>query len=60
MKCVETQTFLKELTSLLNKYSKENESNTPDWILADYLQNCLKSFNHAVADRAHSKGRLNP
>lgn len=36
--------FRRELASLINKYSKENESNTPDYILADYLANCLTAF----------------
>jgi hypothetical protein len=38
------QTFQQELVSLLNKHSKENGSNTPDWILADYLRVSLDAF----------------
>lgn len=41
-------TFQKELTSLINRYSKENDSNTPDFILAEYINNCLKSFSHTI------------
>ena len=41
-------TFESELTDLINRYSKENESDTPDWIIANYLCNCLKSFNSAT------------
>jgi hypothetical protein len=37
-------TFLKELAALINKHSLENESNTPDFILAMYLQNALTAF----------------
>lgn len=44
-------TFKKELESLINKYSKENDSNTPDFILADYLGNCLKSFEITIKER---------
>jgi len=40
--------FLKELEKLINKYSKENGSNTPDYILAAYLQSCLYNFDTAV------------
>ena len=40
--------FKKELEELLNKYSKENGSNTPDFILAEYLTDCLKHFDKAV------------
>ena len=36
--------FKKELCELLNKYSKENESDTPDFILAEYLIGSLKVF----------------
>jgi len=39
--------FEKELSSLINKYSGENCSDTPDYILADYLGACLAAFNKA-------------
>lgn len=48
--------FLRELTDLINKYSVENESNTPDFILAKYLCGCLNEFNKAVATRDELKG----
>jgi hypothetical protein len=44
--------FEKELQSLINRYSKENGSNTPDFILADYMANCLSNFNAAVLLRS--------
>lgn len=40
--------FKKKLSSLINRYSLENGSNTPDFILAEYLVNCLKTYNKAV------------
>lgn len=43
--------FERELKSLLNRYSKENGSNTPDFILAEYLNGCLGNFNRAVTAR---------
>lgn len=43
--------FRKELESLLNKYSMENYSNTPDFILANYLMDCLFAFNELVSRR---------
>jgi len=43
--------FEKELTDLLNRYSIENESDTPDFILAEYLNNCLTTFDAAVNAR---------
>ncbi len=45
--------FEKELEQLINKYSMENDSNTPDFILAEYLSNCLKTFNIILQKRAH-------
>ena len=48
--------FIKELETLINKYSMENDSNTPDYILAEYLSNCLKTFNTALQKRAHWYG----
>lgn len=40
--------FRKELQELINCHSRENESNTPDFILAEYLTSCLAAFDHAV------------
>lgn len=44
-------TFRQELEHLINKHSMENESNTPDWILATFLMSCLNTFNCAVNER---------
>ena len=43
--------FQKELTHLINRCSKENESDTPDFILARYLKQCLDAFGTAVKRR---------
>lgn len=43
--------FQGELSNLLNRHSAENESNTPDFILAKYLLDCLTVFNSAVKRR---------
>jgi hypothetical protein len=49
---VETNpSFREELAALLNSYSLENGSNTPDFILADYLIECLTAFNNTVNNR---------
>lgn len=40
-----------ELRALLNRASRENESNTPDFILAGYLMNCLEAFEDATRQR---------
>lgn len=43
--------FQKKIEELINIYSKENESNTPDFILAQYLMDCLETFNKTVNER---------
>jgi len=43
--------FEAQLKELLNENCKENESDTPDFILAQYMNNCLKAFNDAVLQR---------
>ena len=49
--------FEKELQELLNRYSKENESNTPDYVLAHYIKYSLKAYNQAVNLREEYYGR---
>lgn len=43
--------FERELSGLLNKYSLENKSNTPDFILARYMVKCLNAYNKAISKR---------
>ena len=43
--------FLKELEALINKHSMENRSNTPDFILANYLIHCLDLYSRTVNQR---------
>lgn len=45
--------FIKELEALINKHSVENGSNTPDFILASYLHDCLLAFDVAVNRRSY-------
>lgn len=45
------KSFASELTTLVNRYSKENGSNTPDYVLANFLQNSLAAFDLAVNQR---------
>lgn len=44
-------TFEEDLQQLINRHSMENDSNTPDFILARYLWRCLYAYNLTVADR---------
>jgi hypothetical protein len=43
--------FRNELAQLINRYSMENGSNTPDFILAAFLESCLEAFDKAVSAR---------
>jgi hypothetical protein len=49
--------FRDELEALINSHSMENGSNTPDFMLADYLANCLDGFNHTINTRERWYGR---
>lgn len=44
------------LSSLLNSYCAENVSGTPDFILAKFMIECLKSYNEAVVRRSAWRG----
>lgn len=46
-----THPFEKELEELINKYSIENRSDTPDYILAEYMFTCLLAYQNAVKAR---------
>jgi hypothetical protein len=50
-------TFAGELTSLLNRYTQETASDTPDWILAQYLLGCLAAWNQGIQHREQWYGR---
>lgn len=43
--------FRKAIEESINKYSMENGSDTPDFILAQYLESCLKAFDLATLQR---------
>lgn len=49
--------FTKELEALLNRFSKENVSNTPDFILAAYIENCLIAWSVGIQQREAWYGR---
>lgn len=50
--------FRKDLAELINRHSKENGSDTPDFILARYLENVLENFDAAVKEREEWYGRV--
>lgn len=49
--------FREDLETLINRQSMENRSNTPDFILAQFLVQCLISFDTAVQQRETWYGR---
>lgn len=52
--------FCTELRVLINKYSKENGSDTPDFVLADYLTSCLRNFDYYTRYRESTKTLVEP
>ena len=48
---MEESELQKELSELLNKHSMENFSNTPDFILAQFLLSCLAAWSNNVMER---------
>lgn len=44
-------TLTQDLAEVINRHCKENDSNTPDFILAEYLENCLNIFAAASRKR---------
>jgi hypothetical protein len=49
--------FRADLAAVINKHSRENGSSTPDFILADYLADCLRIWDQAVSARDRWHGR---
>lgn len=51
------ESFEKDLAALINRFSLENESNTPDYVLAQFMKSCLDAFTIAVQQRETFYGR---
>lgn len=49
--------FMDDIQDVINRHSAENISNTPDFILAQYLDQCLNAFDVAVQQRETWYGR---
>jgi hypothetical protein len=50
-------TFRTELENLINEHCMENGSNTPDYVLAQFIDNMLMAFDIAVNSRETHFGR---
>lgn len=48
---VQMSEFRSDLRDIINKHSKENGSNTPDFILANMLAGFLETFDEAMKAR---------
>ena len=49
----------KQIEQVINSTSSENGSDTPDFILAEYLTDCLTAFDKATIAREKWYGRVN-
>lgn len=48
--------FSRDISGVINRFSMENPSGTPDFILGDFLTSVLASYNDAVQKRAEWRG----
>ncbi len=46
-----------DIEAAINSNSAENGSNTPDFLLAEFLTDCLAAFDKAVGSRERWYGR---
>ena len=53
----ENTTFVQEIRCAINRLSMERESNTPDYVLAEFLSSSFAAFNAAVNKRETHYGR---
>lgn len=49
--------FEKELRALINRHGRDNAANTPDYVLAQFLETCLAAFTTAAQQRDTHDGR---
>lgn len=47
----------REIAAVLNRHCAENGSNTPDWLLAQFLLSSLAAFNDVMQKRVEFYGR---
>lgn len=52
--------FERELRELINRHSKENDSDTPDFLLAQFMVGCLGVYASTTQAREHFYGRGEP
>jgi hypothetical protein len=47
--------FRRKIEALINHHGRDNVSDSRDFILAEYLANCLLTFDAAVGERWHGR-----
>ena len=52
------QAFIKDMAAVINKHSRENVSNTPDFLLAEYLYECLSGAENLIICREKYYGHF--
>ena len=51
MEAMRRVAFRNDIQDVINRHSRENKSGTPDFILAEYLTQCLEAFDNAHTAR---------
>jgi hypothetical protein len=46
------EAFMRDVREIINRNSLEQGSNTPDFIIARYLRDCLMAWDYAAQSRA--------
>lgn len=54
----EVSPFRRDLAIVINHYSRESGSDTPDFVLAQYLDSCVAAFDDAVRQRDAHRSRV--
>jgi hypothetical protein len=54
---VKNESIARDFATAINRHSRENDSNTPDFILAEYLVNALEAYEriHNVNEKWYGK-----
>lgn len=50
--------LIDDLRLILNRYKRDNDSDTPDWILAEYMLKSLRSAEELVKQRDKWNGMM--
>jgi len=52
--------LMDDLRGVINRHSRENESDTPDYLIAEYMLGCLEAYERTVVLRDKWHGRERP